>query len=51
VAVFLFKGEDKFLATFCCVCFDIKMGWAKFWAIFSQTHLVTLAASHFKGFQ
>jgi hypothetical protein len=25
-----------------------KMGWATFWAIFSQTHLVTLASRHWK---
>jgi hypothetical protein len=27
----------------------IKMGWAKFWAIFSQNHLVTLSVSHVLG--
>jgi hypothetical protein len=25
-----------------CVKFDEKMGWATFWAIFSQNHLVAL---------
>jgi hypothetical protein len=25
-----------------CVYFDKKMGWATFWSIFSQAHLVTL---------
>jgi hypothetical protein len=25
-----------------CIDFDKKMAWAKVWAIFSQTHLVTL---------
>jgi hypothetical protein len=29
-----------------CIHFGEKIGWATFWAIFSQTHLVTLAVTH-----
>jgi hypothetical protein len=25
-----------------CLSFEKKLGWATFWAIFSQTHLITL---------
>jgi hypothetical protein len=30
-----------------CINFDKKTAWAKFWAIFSETHLVTLLRVHF----
>jgi hypothetical protein len=42
----------KFLACFnhrksyACINFDKKVGWATLWAIFSQTHPVTLDAWH-----
>jgi hypothetical protein len=32
-----------------CIGFDEKMGWATFWAMFSQTLLVALVGSNGKG--
>jgi hypothetical protein len=41
-----YKSRQKFGASFkkysSCINFDRKIGWATFWVIFSQTHLVTL---------
>jgi hypothetical protein len=42
-----YKSSSNFGRTFfhrkkCCIYFDKKTGWATFWAIFSQTHLVNL---------
>jgi hypothetical protein len=44
---FKYRSITKIWATFftrekLCITFDKKWAWATFWAIFSQTHLVTL---------